>query len=89
MKLQTLLTEFYNLKRDFEKGKNLKLYCEQKNISYTSTSRILNKQTKRIVLRSIYNILGLTPERNISQVVLSMIIGDILCVIDEIEQNRL
>ena len=89
MKLQTLLTEFYYLKRDFGKGKNLKLYCEQKNISYTSTSRILNKQTNRIVLRSIYNILGLTPERNISQVVLSMTIGDILCVIDEIEQNRL
>ena len=89
MKLETLLIEFYDLKKEFERGKNLKLYCEQKNISYTSTSRILNKKTNQIALRSIYNILGLTPELNMSQVVLSMIIGDILCVIDEIQENRL
>ena len=37
MKLETLLIEFYDLKKEFERGKNLKLYCEQKNISYTST----------------------------------------------------
>ncbi len=89
MKLETLLIEFYDLKKEFERGKNLKLYCEQKNISYTSTSRILNKKTNRIALRSIYNILGLTPELNMSQVVLEMTIGDILCVMNEIQENRL
>ncbi len=89
MKLETLLIEFYDLKKEFERGKNLKLYCEQKKISYTSTSRILNKKTNRIALRSIYNILGLTPELNMSQVVLEMTIGDILCVMNEIQENRL
>jgi hypothetical protein len=89
MKLETLLIEFYDLKKEFERGKNLKLYCEQKNISYTSTSRILNKKTNQIALRSIYNILGLTPELNMSQVVLEMTIGDILCVMNEIQENRL
>lgn len=71
MKLEIIIKQLKDLKKSFENGKSLKLYCESKKISYTSTSRILKRGIKTMELRTAYNILGLTPERNISQGVLS------------------
>lgn len=78
MKLEIIIGELKDLKKHFENGANLKNYCEYKNISYTSTSRLLNKKLENMNLRTAYKILGLTPERNISQGVLSTKIQDLL-----------
>jgi Sec7-like guanine-nucleotide exchange factor len=77
MKLELIVEELKDLNYHFKRGANLKNYCEYKNISYTSTSRILKKGIDSMTLRTAYNILGLTPERNISQVILSKKIKDL------------
>jgi hypothetical protein len=56
----------------------LKDYCEINNLSYTSTSRILKRGVLKMNLRTAYNILGLSPERNISPAVLEISINDLL-----------
>lgn len=82
MKLDLIVRQLKDLKKHFEKGANLKNYCECKNISYTSTLRLLNKYIEKMQLRTAYNILGLTPERNIPQGVLSTKIQDLLEIKD-------
>ena len=89
MKLETIIEELKDLKRHFEKGANLKNYCEYKNISYTSTSRILKRGIETMELRTAYNILGLTPERNISQVVLNLKIQDLQQIKKDFENGNL
>ncbi len=78
MELEIIIEELEDLKKFLGKGNYLNFYCEQKNISHTSTSRILKRGVKTMQLRTAYNILGLTPERNISQGVLSTKIQDLL-----------
>lgn len=78
MKLEAIINEIQDLKRHFEKGATLKNYCEYKKLSYTSTSRILKKGVYEMKLRTAFNILGLTPERNMSQVVLETKIKDLI-----------
>lgn len=87
MKLESIINELKDLKKHFEKGANLKNYCEYKNLSYTSTSRLLNKNLENMNLRTAYKILGLTPERNISQGVLSTKIKDLLEIKKVFEEN--
>jgi len=89
MLLETIINELKYLKKSFEKGKSLKLYCEQKNISYTSTSRILKRGIETMQLITAYNILGLTPERNISQVVLDLKIQDLKQIKKDSENGNL
>lgn len=89
MKLETIINELKDLKKHFEKGANLKNYCEYKNISYTSTSRILKRGIETMELRTAYKILGLTHERNISQVVLSLKIQDLQQIKKDFENGFL
>ena len=77
MKLETIIKDLEELKKGFSNGVCLKNYCTKQNISYTSTSRILKRGVKSMELRTAYNILGLTPERNISQVVLGLKINEL------------
>ena len=77
MKLEIIINELKDLKKHFKKGANLKNYCEYKKISYTSTSRILKRGIETMQLRTAYNILGLTPERNIARFVLNLKIQDL------------
>lgn len=77
MKLETIIKDLEELKKGFGNGVCLKNYCNKQNISYTSTSRILKRGVKSMELRTAYNILGLTPERNISQVVLGLKINEL------------
>ena len=77
MKLETIIKDLEELKKGFGVVVCLKNYCNKQNISYTSTSRILKRGVKSMELRTAYNILGLTPERNISQVVLGLKINEL------------
>lgn len=73
MKLEYIKKELISLKTElYHKRVVLKNYCERKNLSYTSTSRILKKGIDSMNLRTAYNILGLTPERNLSAVILDL-----------------
>lgn len=89
MKLEIIIEELKDLKRHFANGANLKNYCEYKKISYTSTSRILKRGIETMELRTAYNILGLTPERNISQVVLNLKIQDLQQIKKDFENGNL
>ena len=89
MKLEIIIQNLQDLKKSFLQGKSLKLYCESKKISYTSTSRILKRGIETMELRTAYNILGLTPERNITQGVLSTKIQDLLEVKKVFEKGLL
>lgn len=80
MNIELIISELKDLKLHFYRGAVLKNYCEYKKLSYTSTSRILKKGIENMTLRSAYNILGLTPEPNISQVLLSLKIKDIFYI---------
>lgn len=89
MKLEIIINELKDLKKSFKNGAILKNYCEEKKISYTSTSRILKRGIQTMELRTAYNILGLTPERNISQVVLSLKIKDLQQIKKDFEIGNL
>lgn len=89
MKLEIIINELKDLKKHFEKGANLKNYCEYKKISYTSTSRILKRGIETMELRTAYSILGLTPERNTSQVVLNLKIQDLQQIKKDFENGNL
>lgn len=78
MKIEIIRKELLSLKTElYFKRIILKNYCIRKNISYTSTSRILKKGIDSMTLRTAYSILGLTPERNISPVVLDLKFKDL------------
>ena len=79
MDIEHIIFELKSLKRElYYKKISLKNYCCRKNISYTSTSRILKKNIFDMKLRTSYKILGLTPERNIPQVLLDLTLQSIL-----------
>lgn len=78
MKITQIVKELKALKKSFKDGKSLKLYCEQNNLSYTNTSRILNKDELKIYLSTAYHLLALTPERNIPDSVLYTSLKDLI-----------
>lgn len=89
MTIELIIDKLTCLKKElYYKRIVLKNYCERKEISYTSTSRILKKGYMHMTLRTAYNILGLTPDDNISQVVLALKFKDLelikKSVIDEL-----
>jgi hypothetical protein len=58
----------------------LKDYCQINKLSYTSTSRILSRDFMLMTLRTAYKILGLTPDRNLSQFALNCKLKDLLSI---------
>lgn len=89
MQLEKILYNLADLNRQFSKGLSLKNYCSKRNLSYTSTSRIFNREFGDMELRTAYKILGLTPERNITQGVLSTKIKDLLQIKEVFESGLL
>ena len=88
MKLENIINELRILRLSYRRGHvNLNNYCNKRNLSYTSTSRILNKSHDEMTLSTAYNILGLTPERNISQVILRLKIKDIKLIKSDFENG--
>jgi len=88
MKLEYIILELQSLKRElYYKKIVLKNYCIKKHISYTSTSRILKRGIDFMTLRSAYKILGLTPERNIPQVLLDLNIKALLAIKSSFEKG--
>lgn len=88
MKLENIINELRLLRFNYRSGSvNLNNYCDKKNLSYTSTSRILNKCHTEMTLQTAYNILGLTAERNISQVILRLKIKDIKSIKSDFEND--
>lgn len=85
MKIEILEKELNDFKKHFKKGGNLKNYCNAKNISYTFTCRLLNKDFYEMELLSAYKFLGLTPERNLSQVVLNTKIKNLKLIKEALE----
>lgn len=77
MKIEILEKEINELKIFFFRGGCLKYYCNAKNISYTSTCRLLKKDFCEMELLSAYKILGLQPERNFPLGVLTTKIKDL------------
>jgi hypothetical protein len=65
----------------------LKDYCSIHKLSYTSTSRILSRDFMCMTLRTAYNILGLTPERNLSQFTLNCKLKDLLSIKEAFENK--
>ena len=79
MEIELIIDCLVSLKRElYYKRIILKNYCNKRNLSYTSTSRILTKGHMHMTLRTAYRILGLTPERNISQGALNLKLKDLL-----------
>jgi hypothetical protein len=78
MQLEAIICGLKDLNREFSSGLNMKNYCLKHNLSYTSTSRIFTRGYKTMELRTAYKILGLTPERNISQGIFSTKIQDLI-----------
>jgi hypothetical protein len=65
----------------------LKDYCLINKLSYTSTSRILSRDFMNMTLRTSYKILGLTPERNLSQFALNCKLKDLLSIKEDFENK--
>lgn len=70
MKISQIVSRLEDLKKSFKNGKSLKLYCEEKNLSYTNTSRLLRNDKYNYYLVTACKLLGLSPEHNIPNSVL-------------------
>lgn len=78
MKISEIAKQIKDLKKSFKNGKSLKLYCEEKKLSYINTSRILKNDNSRFYLSTAYHLLGLTPQRNIPDSVLYTSMKDLI-----------